>query len=151
MKKLANTAPALFCLVSLIYPVGARLARLNGALPAALPTHVFFPAISILSVLLAAMWFCFSFDNRNSVRGIHVLLGIFAPTLAAINGLCFMLTDATFWPCIHALVMWFSSLLIPIGCNDLRLGKGFRGILTMAPGVCVMIFAFIFILSDSLL
>lgn len=150
MKKIANAAPALFCLVNLAYPVCARLVRLNGSSPAELPTNVFFPAICILSVLLAVLWFCFSFDNKDSVRGIHVLLSLFAPTLAAINGMCFMLTDATIWPCVCALAMWFSSLLIPIGCNDLRLGKGFRGVLTMVPGVCVMIFAFIFMLSDSL-
>lgn len=150
MKKLAKSAPALFCLVNLIYPVSARLARLNGPSPVALPTHIFFPIICIIAVALAVLWFCFSFDNKDAVRGYHVLLSIFAPTLAAINGLCFMLTDATFWPCIYAIAMWLSSLFIPIGCNDLRMGKGFRGVLTMIPGVCVMIFAVIFMLGDSL-
>jgi len=150
MKKLAPATPALFCLLHLVYPISARLASLNGPSPVALPTRIFFPAICIVSVFFAAAWFCYSFDNKDAVRGYHVLLSIFAPLLAAIDGLCFMLADATFWPCIYALAMWFSSLLIPIGCNDLRLGKGFRGVMTMIPGVCVMIFAIIFMLGDSL-
>lgn len=149
MKKFAAATPALFCLVNLLYPAGARIARANGLEIPGQPVALF-AVIAGIAITLACIWFCYSFDKKDSVRGIHVLFGIFAPTLAAVNGLCFMLTDSSFWPCILSIAMWLSSLFIPIGCNDLRLGKGFRGMLTMIPGVCVMIFAIIFMLGDSL-
>lgn len=150
MKKLAAATPALFCLINLLFPVTLWIAKNAGPAPFAMSTNILFPFIAILAMLTAFVWFCYSFDHRADVHGVHVLFGIFAPTLAAINGLCFMLTAPTFWPCIFAVAMWISSLFIPAGCNDLRLGRGLRGVLTVAPGICVMLFAAIFMLSDRL-
>lgn len=150
MKKLAAATPALFCLINLLFPATLWIANSTGPAGLVLPTHIIFPAIVILAIISAFVWFCYSFDHSADIHGVHALFGIFAPSLAAINGLCFMLSNPTFWPCIFAVAMWLSSLFIPLGCNDLRLGRGFRGVITLAPGICVMLFAAIFMLSDGI-
>lgn len=150
MKRLFSATPALYCLTNLIYPVSIRIAKSTGQDITAINTCVWFPTITGISIVLACIWFCYSFNSAERVNGLHSLFGILSPTLAAVNGICFMLTDCCFIPCICAIAMWLASLLIPAGCNDRRLGRHFRGVLMLVPGVCVLLFAGIFMLGCRL-
>lgn len=149
MRTIASASPALFCMISLIYPAITRAAQVHGWTTPLPGANIAFAVIAALLILLAFTWFCYSF-NRANVRGIHVLFSVFAPTLAAVNGLCFMLSDPSFWPCAYAVAIWFASLFIPVGCNDLRIGMGLRCTMTVLPGICVMLFAFVFVLGSHL-
>lgn len=150
MTKFASATPALFCLVNLIYPISTRIAKSNGMETSPLCGNVWFPILTALAAIFACIWFCYSFNNAEHVNGLHSLFGVVSPTLAAVNGMCFMMADCGFLPCMFAIALWLSSLLVPAGCNDRRLGRHFRGILMLAPGACVLILALIFTVSCGL-
>lgn len=131
MKKIANAAPALFCLVNLAYPVCALLTRIYGLRKTAFLYPILPPVVAVLSMILGSIWFVFSKEDDIDVNIVHVIFAAFAPVLSFINGVYALNIDSGFWTLLSVILTWIEAVHIPMGCFSLASGKRLRSILML--------------------